>query len=182
MKRKLTVPTEESAGDIAQALAKGLIGAVPIAGSTLAETFGLLLAPPFQKRLHDFLEQVAERINEHEVRLEDAISSEEFVSAVRTAAETVLKTHDNLKREMLVNAVSSIGVGADNLSDNVHQIYLRLIDRLTPLHLKLLVLFQNPREYLTRVGARYEPTISSSIYQLIRNCSGCYWERVAIES
>jgi hypothetical protein len=167
MKRKLVAPVEESTGDIAQALAKGLIGTIPIAGSTLAETFGLLLAPPFHKRLLEFLAQVAERINEHEVRLEDAVSREEFVSATRTAAETVLKTHDNLKREMLVNAVAKIGIGVSSLSDDVQQIYLRLIDTLTPMHLKLLILFQNPREYLVRAGAHYEPMISSSIDQLI---------------
>lgn len=156
MADKLAAPTASTKEDVAHALLKGALGAVPYAGGILAETFGLLLATPFQRRLISFLEKVAERLNDYDVRLEDAVAKEEFVSAVRTAAETVLKTHDEMKRRFLVNAVVNIGIGTGSLTDDVQQIYLQLIDRLTPLHLRVMIAFQLPKNFFEMTATKHD--------------------------
>ena len=55
------VPTK-TAGDVAHALVKGGLGAIPIAGSLSGEVFALILRPPLERRSEDWMRQIEQRL------------------------------------------------------------------------------------------------------------------------
>jgi hypothetical protein len=50
--------------DAAHALAKGVIGAVPVGASAVAEMFALIVAPPLEKRRDEWLKALGKAVNE----------------------------------------------------------------------------------------------------------------------
>jgi len=150
-------PPTPSAGDTAHALVKGALNALPLAGGLVAEVFGLIVKPPLQRRLADFMQGIAddlERLREAgRVDFEKLKSNEEFVSAVGCAAGTVLHCHQKEKLDALRNAVLNSALPGAPVAD-VQAMYLHFIDYLTPWHIRLLAILQDPVAWQTRNAIR----------------------------
>lgn len=77
-------PPSANMDDAAHAVAKGVVGAIPVAGAGLAEMFALIVGPPLEKRRDQWLKTVAHAINELQVSkgvsVEDLQNSERFIS------------------------------------------------------------------------------------------------------
>jgi hypothetical protein len=105
-----------------------------------------LVGPPLTRRLDEWRAEMAEALRlleaRPELRLEDLGRKPEFVDAVLSATQAVLRTSQAGKREALKNAVLNAALPSQ-LDLTVQQIFLALTDRFTDRHLSLLKLFQD---------------------------------------
>jgi hypothetical protein len=146
----LTPPTQ-SAGDYLQALVRGTLGAIPFAGGLAAETFGLLLVTPYQRRSREWMEQVAHDLRAFAERdridLEALAQNETFVSTLMQATQAAIRTSKQEKLRLLRNAVLSSSESAA-VSADLQGIFVRYVDELTPAHFHLLVYLHANEERL----------------------------------
>jgi hypothetical protein len=125
-----------------------------------AEIFGMVIAPPLQKRQAEWMEEVAHGLKQLEGRaegfkIERLKDNEQFISIVLTATQTANRSHQQEKREALRNAVLNVAAGS-GLEQDAEAIFLSLIDRFTAWHLRILRLFQSPLELSKAKGIRPE--------------------------
>jgi hypothetical protein len=140
---------EPTSGDIAVAVLKGAVGGIAILGATAQELVGLIIISPLEKRKQKFLSDFGERLRELEkkgVILDDLSSNEQFIDAVLQAFVLVLKTSEEAKLKAFKNAISNIALG-HSPEKTICQIFLNLIDSFTPLHIKILYLFNDPQKW-----------------------------------
>lgn len=145
-------PNERSAGDVGHAFTKALAASVPVAGGALSVLLDNVLTAPIEKRKQAWLQDLAGTINElvdtvEEITSERLSNDEAFITAALQATQIALRNHQEEKLEALRNAI--INSALRNEPDEDLQLqFIRLIDRLTPWHLRLLALLDNPREYM----------------------------------
>ncbi|MDP2356890.1 MAG: hypothetical protein Q8M31_12640 [Beijerinckiaceae bacterium] len=104
----------ESWGDRGVALTKGILGAVPVAGSIIAEVVGLLIPNQRFQRLEDFVRKLDERLKD--LTKEELTERLGNVEGVDLFEEGVLQASRALSRERLdyiANVVVS-GITGDN--------------------------------------------------------------------
>ncbi len=135
-----------SAGDYTYALVKGGIGAIPLAGSTAAEIFELLIAPPVSKRrdkwliyLNEGLQKLIQKVE----NFQDIFKNETFNTILLHATQAAVRTHQQEKLEALRNAVLNSFQIQD---ENKTLTFLQVLDQLTVFDLSVLY-----RIYTTRL-------------------------------
>ncbi|MFI9561624.1 hypothetical protein [Nonomuraea endophytica] len=96
------------------------------------------------------------------------VENESFVDAVMTATQTAFRTSQQEKIEVLRNAVLNSAI-PDAPEPDIQQLCLELIDKLTPTHLRLLVLLNDPRGWFGQHPELTRPqfAMSSNRSQLI---------------
>jgi len=109
--------------------------------------FDLITAPLRGKRMSDWCEELRLRLNELSRKVEaltpEALAtSDPFVSIFAHATQAALRTHQAEKLEALRNAVLNVAVGRGP-SEDLQLIFLNFADTFTPVHLQVLVHFQN---------------------------------------
>lgn len=127
-------------GDVVYALTKAGLSALPLVGGPAAELFAAVVQPPIERRRSRWMDLVGERLLELEKRgldLNSLSANDEFISAVLQATSAAIKTHHREKLEALRNAVANIAIGVSP-DETIAAILIRLIDELTPMHLKVL--------------------------------------------
>lgn len=135
-----------SAGDIAHAVAKAGLSAVPVVGGPAAELFQLLMQPPLEKRREEWMCQVGERLYDLENKgldLSALQQNQQFISAVMQASQTALRTHQKEKLEALRNAVLNVARGQAP-DETVQHLLLSFVDELSEMHLRILKVFSAP--------------------------------------
>ena len=149
-------PPQPSAKDAGYALTKGLISAFPYLGGPAAELFGLVIAPPLEKRRNEWMNRVAQKISELEgkqagFKIEELASNQLFLTVVMQSTVAALRNHQKEKLDALQNAVVNTARGID-IEENLQLLFLNMIDSLTPLHLKILGYFSDPAKWLKDHG------------------------------
>jgi hypothetical protein len=167
---KYAVP-KESRADIAHTIVKAAISGAPVVGGPAAELFALVIAPPLQKRQAEWMNEIAEGLKEVEQRtegftIESLKDHPQFISAVLNASQAAMRNHQAEKLEALRNAVLNVAIGS-GLDEDTETIFLVLIDRYTPWHLRILRLLQNPLELGAAKGMRPENYYAGSRSQLL---------------
>jgi hypothetical protein len=167
---KYAVPAEGK-GDVALAIVKSAISAVPVVGGPAAELFALVISPPLQKRQAEWMNEIAEGLKEVEQRkpgftVESLKDNEQFISTVLNASHAAVRNHQREKLDALRNAVLNVAVGS-GLDEDTEAIFLSLIDRYTAWHLRILRLFQNPMQLGTQKGMRPENYYAGSRAQFL---------------
>lgn len=127
--------------------AGGLTGGAPGAGAAVVgELFGLLRSPLDQRR-QEWFEDVAQKLRVLEDRidgLEQRLAGNPvFLTIILQATQAALRNHDDDKRVALRNAVLNAAVSS-TVEPHMQEIFIRLIDELTPLHLRLLRYLSDP--------------------------------------
>jgi len=158
--------------EVAADMVKAGVAAVPLVGGAAVELFDLVLEPSLQKRRDEWLRHLGQVVDELRHRLEgfdprDLEGNEEFVSAVLAASVVAVKSHDVEKLRMLRNAlVNSVLPGAPEEYERMS--FLRFIDELMPLHVRMLALLDDPGKWFDDHGLqRPQFGISSSVVQVI---------------
>lgn len=150
----LAVPAA-SAGDHALAVVRAAIGSVPVAGSAALELFNAIVTPPLERRRTEWMESVASELqrlaNNGALSLETLLGNEQFVDAVLEASQAAIRTSNAEKRLALKNAVANSALPSCP-DESLQKIYFRLVDELTPWHIRLLVLFHAPRDWFAERG------------------------------
>lgn len=142
-------PAHSNGREITHKVIEMAVNLVPMAGSTIAVALMAGLNHKVNQRRERWLTELAEAVEEIRQRFAEfepdaLVENEAFVDAVMTATQTAFRTSQQDKLEALRNAVlNSARPGAPE--PDIQQLYLELIDRLTPTHLLLLGLLDDPR-------------------------------------
>jgi hypothetical protein len=149
-------PPSQTKGDIAQAIARGAVSMVPFVGGPAAELIGLVLQPALEHRREEWLQDLASAIDEIRGRMDgfdpDQLAQNEvFITAVISASNAALRTHEAEKRVALRNAVisSALPLGLD---EHEQLMFIRFVDELTALHLHLMGYLRDPPGWFERHG------------------------------
>ncbi len=148
------VPEEpkKSAADVAYTVVKAAVSAVPVAGGPAAELLGLIFGPPLEKRREEWLERLAQAVEELQKKVADLTpeklsQNEVFITTALRASEIAVRTHQEEKLSALQNAVVNSALpGAP--SDALQQIFLNYVDQFTPWHILILSFFNGPERWL----------------------------------
>lgn len=145
----LTKPPGKSTGDYVHAAVKAGMSMVPIAGDPLVEAFQLVFGPPLERRRDEWIKSIAADLEELGKTVEGLTPQKladdpAFVSTLIVATQVALKSHQTEKIEALRNALKNAALGRFPDFD-VRAILLRFVDQLTPQHLAVLSVFDNPR-------------------------------------
>lgn len=141
-------PPNRSAGDAVHAVVKSIVGAVPYGGSALSVLMETVFAPPIERRRETWFKELADVTTELQQKVEGLTAenlskNELFISVAAQATQIALRNHREEKLEALRNAVFRAGL-PNGPDEQVQMMYLRFIDELTPGHLAVLALFDNP--------------------------------------
>ncbi len=144
---------KRTSGDTLHALAKAGLGSVPIVGVAMSEAFCHFVATPMEKRRQAWMSDVGERLvrleAESSVDVQSLQSNDAFIDTVIQATSIAMKTSQREKLVALQNAIANAARGECPDAAQQHM-FLRLIDDFTEWHLRILFLFQAPREWFTR--------------------------------
>lgn len=155
---------EVSAADVAHAVVKGAVSAVPVVGGVLSETLSLIFSPPLEKRREKWIETLADAIEEIKRRLDDfspekLSQNEAFVTTAMHASQIASRTHQEEKLRALRNAIVNAAM-PDAPDETKQQIFLEHVDSLTPWHLRILAFFESPQAWFQRHNIR-RPNITA---------------------
>ena len=143
--------------DIAHAVVKASIGQVPGVGLPATALFEYLVRPSVERRNTEWVESIAEAINELRDRIADIAAlqdDESFVTTLIAATNAAVRTHQAEKREALRNAVMNAAL-RNEPDDDLRATFLSHVERFTPWHLRILKLFNNPRAGMDALGVSY---------------------------
>jgi hypothetical protein len=147
---------------------------VPVFGGTIAVALTVALSHKLNERRERWFMELAEAVEELRDRFEgfdpeSLAENEAFVDAVVTATRIVDRTSQREKIEVLRNAVLNSALPAAPDQD-IQQLYFAFIDNLTPTHMGLLSLLDNPPGWFDARPELHRPQfgISSSRTALIK--------------
>lgn len=135
-----------TAGDVAHALAKAGLSALPVIGGPAVELFQAIVQPPLEKRREEWMHEVGMRLQELEGRGLDLATlrqNPQFISAVMQASQAALRTHKEEKLVALRNALINVARGQAP-DETVQHLLLSFVDELSEMHLRILKVFHSP--------------------------------------
>jgi hypothetical protein len=147
-------PAHSRARELTETSVEMIVNLVPMVGSTVAVALMTALDRNLNKRRERWLTELAEAVEELRQRFDgfnpDALADNGvFVDAVVTATRTVDRTSQQEKIDVLRNAVlNSAMPGAPD--QDIQQLYFGLIEDLTPTHIRLLTLLNDPPGWFDR--------------------------------
>lgn len=148
------LPTGKTATDIAREVGRAIVSAIPAAGGPLQVAFENIFTSPIEKRKEAWLNQLADVIHEVQKRVseitpEKLADNDAFVTVVMQASQVAIRNHQQEKLEALRNAVLNAALPNPPHEDE-QMIFLRLIDQLTPWHLRILSALNDPIKWMER--------------------------------
>jgi len=143
--RECVDPAEK--GRAGQGARQGGAKLVP-GGALVALLVDAFWKSPLERRSARWRERIEEAINElgarvDGLRIEVLAEDEAFTSVLLTATHVAMRTHQEERIRALRNCVLNAAVGLQP-DHSIRQIFVELVDRLTPLHMGVLRLFQDP--------------------------------------
>ncbi len=148
--KKYEVP-KKSKGDVAHAITRSGLGAIPYAGAAATELLNAVITPPLERRRQLWMEEIGNGLRELEekmgVVLEQLQENDGFIDAALVASQLAIRNSEEEKINALRNAV--LNSALPNPPDkSLQDMFFSFIDMFSVWHLKLLILFQNPPEWL----------------------------------
>ncbi len=159
-------PEDEARDRIRQIIQAGID--VAPGGGAVNRLADLLFAPSVRKRRDDWVCRIGEgfvellqRADSLERAVDSLRSDDRVVTAVMVATEIAGRTHEEAKLEALRNACLHTATDAD-LDDQYIFVFLRLIDDLSALHLKVLTYLADPIGYFEMHGIERQHFMSAA--------------------
>lgn len=151
-----TPPGKSTSRELVERVVEAGLGSVPLAGNALAVTFVTAVNWRLNQRREEWFTELADGVEELRQRvdglsLDDLADKDLFVDAVVSATRTIEHTHQAEKVKALRNAVLN-SVSPDAPDADTQAIFLSLVDRFTPSHLRLLALWDNPPAWFESTG------------------------------
>jgi hypothetical protein len=142
-RKRYEVP-KPSSGDKYFSLTKAGISAIPTFGGPASELFAAIVTPPLEKRRIEWMERIGESLYQLEQKLGIDINSlqdnPQFIDLLMKATQIALRSSQKEKVEALRNAILNSAIKIE-LDDVINEIFLNLLDNLTPVHINLLMHF-----------------------------------------
>ena len=166
-----TPPGKSASRKLVERAAEAALGSVPLVGNALAVTFVTVLNWRLEERREKWFTQLAEGIEELRDRpdgldLESLAGSDVFTDAVVSATRTVEHAHQADKIEALRNAVLN-SVAPDAPEADTQAIFLGLVDRFTPSHLRMATLWDDPPAWFNARGIPVPQFLSAARTQTV---------------
>jgi len=160
-------PPTKQPGDKVYAVVQAAASALPVVGGPAVAAIMGLIGPKFEQRREEWLELLADKISELESKVEGFADTPMFVTAVLEATSAALKTHEREKLGALRNAVGNSPLpGAPD--DSTQLLFLRFVDELSALHLKILAILNDPNHSIEKAGQLNE--FGTGLALLIHHC------------
>ena len=124
------------------------MSAFPFIGGSLSVLLDSIFTAPLEKRKLEWEENLTDVITDLQDRVEgltpEKLSKDQaFVTVVFQASQIAIRNHQKEKIDALRGAIFN-SVLPNAPEENQQLIYLRLIDQLTPWHLRVLTFLNNP--------------------------------------
>lgn len=167
-------PSEKTIGDAAHEIGKAVLSVVPAAGGPLTALFENIFTAPLNKRKQQWFEELAGVITDIHEKL-DGITPEQlskneiFITAALQASQIAMRNHKEEKIEALRNALFN-SVQPTAPSEDKQLMFLKLIDDLTPWHLRLLGLLNNPTKWMEKNEVRNPGWGMGGVSTVIGHC------------
>lgn len=149
-----------------EAVGRAAASAVPLAGGALVEVFTYATTYGRQRRLDVWMEEVVDVLQRHGVQIAELGDSDGYLDAIGPATRAAIETASEEKRQALTAAVLNATLETD-LDADERAILLGLIVRLTPTHLRLLRILDDPDTALDAVGQRRRDFYVASRSQMV---------------
>lgn len=151
------LPTKDRKDYLHKAAKVGL-NFVPIVGGGLAEIFETVFSAPIDKRKEEWLKTLAVTIDDLCAKVdgltpEKLSNNSEFISVFLQASNIAIRTHNKEKLKAL-NAAVKNSILRKDLDESKKMIFLRLVDQMTPLHIKVFHFLSNPVMYVEELNSR----------------------------
>jgi hypothetical protein len=170
---KKYLPPEETKSDTAHAVARAVVGSIPVVGSAATELFNKLITPPLEKRRNKWMKEIGESLSKLEeagvITLDNLQGNDVFIDVVMQASTMAIRNSHEEKHEALRNAVLNSAL-PDAPDESKQQMFINWIDELTSWHLRMLKLLSDPKKWY-RDNNREAPVyhITSSLSQVLTN-------------
>jgi hypothetical protein len=173
MTKQVPNPPDKSSVDDLHSMAKGAISCVPVVGGLVAELFQTVIVPPLVRRQQEWMEQIAAALNDLREKIgdfswESLVNNETFTDVVLHASQLALRNHQAEKLVALRNAVCNTALNID-IDDTHKLIFLRYVDEFTVLHLKLLDLLLDPREWEKKNNQSFPTLLMGGISHIVEH-------------
>lgn len=156
--------------DILYSLTKAGIGSIPIVGAAASELLQLIITPPIEKRRNKWMIEVGEKLQKLEaknkINLNELGNNEIFIDVVLQTTQQALKTSQNEKIKYYQNAILNSAIGANPDLSEI-QIFLNFISDFTVWHIKILKLFDNPKEWFEKREIKVPDYFSGGLSNLL---------------
>jgi hypothetical protein len=148
------MPEERSAGDFARDIGRAAVSLVPVAGGPLQVLLEAVFGSPLEKRKQEWLQQLAGVVDELQARIEGLTpeklaQDDAFVTVALQATQAAVRNHRREKIDALRNAVLNAAID-HSLADDDKSMFVRLVDQLTPWHLQVLAVLDDPVRWMER--------------------------------
>jgi len=100
----------------------------------------------FLQSVLDHLFAIAEK--DLTISVESLLSNPDFAAFVMTTTQAAILTSNEEKLDALRNAILNFATGVD-VGEDQRSVFLRAISDLTPTHIRILKVIQNPKKWLT---------------------------------
>lgn len=169
-----TPPKDKSIGDAAHEIGKTILSVVPAAGGPLVALFENIFTAPLNKRRQAWLEELASVISDIQNKLanitpEKLAANEMFITAALQASQIAIRNHKKEKIDALKNALFN-SVQPNAPSEDIQLIFLKLIDDLTPWHLRLLSMLDDPAKWMEQNGIKNPGWSMGGVSTVIEHC------------
>ncbi|WP_346854884.1 hypothetical protein [uncultured Draconibacterium sp.] len=156
--------------DITYSLTKAGLGSIPVVGAAASELLGLIVTPPLEKRRSEWMLEVGERLKMLEetkgILLESLKENDTFIDIVIQTTQLANKTSEEEKIKIYQNVIfNSLENHNPELAEI--QIFLHLVESFTVWHIKLLVLFDNPKKWLITNGITPPELMMGSMFSVV---------------
>lgn len=124
-------------------------------GNIASEFFDLMISKPLDKRKDAWLQDLSDSLIKLQeqvegLELENLIEDELFQIIILDATNVAIKTHQKLKRQALLNACLNCAKRI-NISEDKQLIFIKAIDQLTDMDIKLLKFLYKPDNFLENI-------------------------------
>lgn len=152
--------SKPDAMDAGQMVVRAAVASVPVLGSAATELMGFVVTPPLEARRNQWLNDLARDLDELRERLDGfdpaGLSyNDDFLGAVAIGVGAATRSAQAEKRAMLRNAVLNSALG--NVPDfDMQSVFINYLEYLSPMHLRVLALFRDPKTELLARGIDIE--------------------------
>ncbi len=167
-------PKHKDSDDAIKEVNRAIVSALPIVAGPLLVLFENTFPSAIEKRKQAWLERLADVVTELQERVngltqEKLASNEAFVSVFIQASQIAIRNHQNEKLQALKNAVLNSALPNPPEEDE-QLIFIRLVDQLTPWHLRLLAVLDNPVQWMERNQVRNPEWGVGGVSNVIQHC------------
>lgn len=161
---------KKTKGDYLIAATRAGLGMIPLAGAATSELLHLIVTPPLEKRRIEWMTEVGERLTKLEEKLsfnlENLRENEIFIDTVLQTTQFAIRTSEKEKIQLYQNALINTALG-DTPEKAEIQIFLNLIESFTIWHIKILKLFNDPKDWFEKNNKSIPSFISAGLSSIL---------------